>query len=342
MSGGVLPELMFARPWCLLALVLVAVPLRRQRDDEQVFGWTGWLPPDPLGLWRARLETALAMLAIVATVFGLAGFGSPATIIEKTGSGAEILVLLDRSASMDDALREKGAKTPLTDKYAEPKKRKIARASLAEFAAGRPHDAIGLMMFSENQFQVMPFNMGPDMIQAAIQAGGVGSGLGNTDVGSAMLAALRTFDDRSDSGSRIIMLVSDGGAQIAPPVRRQIAAGLARNRIALYWIYLRSYNQPALADSDSAEFDDVAEVAMHRYFRSLSTPYRAFEAENQAAMQRAIEAVGRQQMLPITYQLRVPEVDRAALCYLIAALACAVLLLLRGQHLCRTNFGVSS
>ena len=329
MTGRALTELIVAQPWWLPGLLLAALPLCRQRDDEQVFGWTGWLPPDPLGLWRARLEIALGMLAIAASVLGLAGLASPATTIEKTGSGAEILVLLDRSASMDDALQEKGAKTPLTDKYAEPKKRKIARAALAGFAAGRPHDAIGLMMFSENQFQVMPFNMRPDMIQAAIQAGGVGSGLGNTDVGSAMLAALRTFDDRPDSGSRIIMLVSDGGAQIAPAVRLQIAEGLKRNRIALYWIYLRSYNQPALADSDSAEFDGVAEVAMHRYFRSLSTPYRAFEADNQASMQRAIEAVGRQQMLPITYQLQVPQVDRAALCYLIAALTCAALWLLR-------------
>jgi mxaC protein len=329
MSGRALTELIIAQPWWLSGLLLAVLPLCRQRDDEQVFGWTGWLPPDPLGLWRARLEIALGMLAIAATVLGLAGLASPATTIEKTGSGAEILVLLDRSASMDSALQEKGAKTPLTDKYAEPKKRKIARTALAGFAAGRPHDAIGLMMFSENQFQVMPFNMRPDMIQAAIQAGGVGSGLGNTDVGSAMLAALRTFDDRPDSGSRIIMLVSDGGAQIAPAVRLQIADGLKRNRIALYWIYLRSYNQPALADSDSAEFDGVVEVAMHRYFRSLSTPYRAFEADNQASMQRAIEAVGRQQMLPITYQLPVPQVDRAALCYLIAALACAVLWLLR-------------
>lgn len=333
MTAPTLPGLMFSQPWWLLGLLLAALPLRSRRQDEQVFSCNDWLPPDRLGLWRARLEKALAMLAIAGVVLGLAGIASPETTVERVGSGAEILVLLDRSASMDDALPDRSIKTPLVDKHAEPKKRKIARRALAEFAAGRPQDVFGLMMFSENQFQVMPFNMRAEVIQAAIMAGGVGSGLGNTDVGSAMLAASARFDDRPITGSRIILLVSDGGAQIEGKVRKQIAESLKRNRITLYWIYLRSYNQPGLAQSDSKEFDDNAEVQMHRFFTSLPTAYRAFEAEDQASMQRAIRAVGQQQMLPITYQLRLPSVDRAGLFYVIAALACAALLLMRSCDL---------
>ncbi len=330
---GLTQGLTFSEPWWLLGLLLALLPLLGRREDEQVFAWTSWLPPDRLGKWRARLEKALAMLAIAAVFIGLSGVASPETTVERVGSGAEILVLLDRSASMDDALPDRSIKTPLVDKHAEPKKRKIARAALAEFASGRPHDVIGLMMFSENQFQVMPFNMRGEVIQGAIQAGGVGSGLGNTDVGSAVLAASSRFDERPNTGSRIIMLVSDGGAQIAPAVRTQIADSLKRNRITLYWIYLRSYNQPGLAQSDSAEFDTNAEVQMHRFFSSLATPYRAFEAENQESMQRAIEAVGQQQMLPITYQQRLPSVDRAVIFFIIAALACAALLLMRAKNL---------
>ena len=333
MTGLDLPGVTFSQPWWLLALLLALLPLKSRREDEQTVAWTGWLPPDRFGEWRARLEKMLAMLAIGAAVLGLAGIASPSTTVERVGSGAEILVLLDRSASMDDALPDRSIKTPLVDKHAEPKKRKIARKALAEFAAGRTNDVFGLMMFSENQFQVMPFNMRPDVIQSAIQAGGVGSGLGNTDVGGAMLAASGRFDDRPNTGSRIILLVSDGGALIAEPIRKLIAASLKRNRITLYWIYLRSYNQPGLAQSDSPEFDSNAEVQMHRFFSSLATPYRAFEAEDQASMQRAIDAVGQQQMLPITYQQRLPSIDRAQLCYLLAAAACAALLLLRANHL---------
>ena len=88
--------------------------------------------------------------------------------------------------------------------------------ALAEFAAARPHDVFALMMFSINQFQVLPFNSQPEMIQAAIHAGGVGSGLSDTDIGSALLAAIARFDDRPVNGNRIILLVSDGGAPITP------------------------------------------------------------------------------------------------------------------------------
>lgn len=333
MTALTLPAIAFAHPWWLAALVLALWPLWGRRQDEQIFASTDWLPPDRLGMWRGRLEKALAVVAIGALVLGLSGIATPETTIERVGSGAEIMVLLDRSASMDDALPARGSTSPLVDKYAEPKKRKIARKALAAFAAGRTHDVFSMMMFSENQFQVMPFNMQPDVIQAAIEAGGVGSGLGNTDLGSGLLAAASRFDLRPDSGSRIILLVSDGGAEIAPAVRLQIAAALQRNRITLYWIYLRSFNQPGLAQGNNPEYADNIEIRMHRFFSTLKTPYTAFEAEDQASMQQAIDAVGRQQMLPITYQLRVPSIERAAACYVLAALACLVLLLMRSQNL---------
>lgn len=322
----------FIHPWWLAALVLVFLPLRRRREDEQVFSWNDLLPPDPLGAWRERAERGIAMLAIAALVFGLAGIGTPETFVKHVGSGAETVVLLDRSASMDAALVPLG-QLPGLDKHQEPKKRKIARRALAEFAAGRPDDVFALMLFSATQFQAMPFNTRPDMIQAAIHAGGVGSGLGNTDVGNALLAAIRLFDERVTTGNRIILLVSDGGAPLDPDIRQQIAGNLKRNHITLYWIYLRSFNQPALADSADSQYDKSVEVLMHRFFSSLETPYSAFDAESPEAMGKAIEAVSRQQMMPITYQIRVPRVDRSGLCYLTFALACAALLMLRSQHL---------
>ena len=48
-------------------------------------------------LWRA-----FAVLAIRSTVLALAGPGRSETQVMRTGRGAEILVLMDRSRSMDD------------------------------------------------------------------------------------------------------------------------------------------------------------------------------------------------------------------------------------------------
>ena len=322
----------FVQPWWLLLSLLALLPLLRRPQDEQVFGWTALLPPDPAGRWRQRLEKALAVAGLLALALGMAGIGLPQTIITRQGSGAEILVLLDRSASMDAALVPRG-QTPRVDKYAEPKKRKIARRALAKLAAGRPHDVFALMMFSINQFQVLPFNSQPEMIQAAIQAGGIGSGLGDTDVGGALLAAIARFDDRPANGNRILLLVSDGGAPITPQARTEIAANLRRNKITLYWIYLRSFNQPPLAESADPAYDRSVEVAMHRFFSALGTPYRAFEAESPSAVDQAVAELSRQQMLPISYQVKVPRADGAWLAFLCAALAFALLLALRMRHL---------
>jgi mxaC protein len=322
----------FAHPWWLLALAAAPLPLLRRRDDERACGWNALLPADPVGLWRERLEKAIAALGIIALTLGLAGIGMPEATVKRQGSGAEIMVLLDRSASMDAALVPRGQR-PGVDKYQEPKKRKIARRALAEFARGRPHDVFALTMFSVNQFQVLPFNSQPEMVQAAIEAGGVGSGLGDTDIGSAMLGAIARFDSRPANGNRIIMLVSDGGAPLTPHARQEIAANLKRNRITLYWIYLRSFNQPPLAESGDSAWDHSVEVAMHRYFSSLSTPYVAFEAESPEAMSKAIETLSRQQMMPITYEARLPRVDGSWLAYLSAAACFGLLLVLRMQHL---------
>lgn len=322
----------FAQPWWLLGLPLCLLPLLRRRSDEQVFPWIGWLPQDRRAVWRQRAEKGAAMLAIAAVFLGLAGIGTPETTVSRIGSGAEIVVLLDRSASMDAALVPLG-QMPGTDKNQEPKKRKIARRALAEFAANRPNDVFALMMFSATPFQVMPFNGQPDMIQAAIQAGGVGSGLGATDVGRALIAATRMFDDRPVIGSRIILLVSDGGAPLTPDAREAIKENLKRNNISLYWIYLRSFNQPPLAESADPQFDGSIEVRMHRFFTSLRTPYKAFEAESPEGMTKAIQTLGQQQLMPITYEERVPRVDRSVWLYALAAMACIALLLLRSRHI---------
>lgn len=330
--------LFFAQPWWLLALPLIFVPFLRQRRDEQLFGWNALLPHDVSGRRRERLEQGLALIALLALISGLAGIGMPETTVKRQGSGAEILVLLDRSSSMDAALVPLG-QLPGLDKHQEPKKRKIARKALAEFAAGRPNDVFALMMFSMNPFEVLPFTSQPEMIQAAIQAGGTGSGLGDTDIGEALVAGIRRFDDRPANGNRILMLVSDGGAALTPMARDEITEGLQRNRITLYWIYLRSFNQPPLAKSDSAEYDNSVEVTMHRFFSSLSVPYQAFEAESPEAMDKAIKAVAGQQLLPISYEVRLPREDWSGLAYLLSALALAGLLLLRMQHI---NLGKAS
>src|SRR5262249_6376442 len=134
------------------------------------------------------------------------------------------------------------------------------------------------------------------------------------------------------SGSRIIMLVSDGGAQLDPPTRARIRAGLLRNRISLYWLYLRSVNSPNLETKDP-DAEAVAEIALHHLFQSLPTLYRASQAEERGDLERAVADVGKQQNFPLDFVEQVPRHDYGWACLLTATIACSLLLLHRAFQL---------
>ena len=125
------------------------------------------------------------------------------------------------------------------------------------------------------------------------------------------------------------MLVSDGGDHIDPDARERIAYDARKLRVSLYWIYIRSARSPGLmreASEPPANADTVPEYFLHRFFQSLGTPYRAYEAENPEALQSALDDVNHLENLPITYEDIVPRRELAPYC-LGLALVCVLLLL---------------
>jgi len=320
----------FAQPWALLLLPLALLPFVRSRREALTFSSIAALPRDALGRVVGWLWPAFGALALASTILALAQPGRPETQIRRTGHGAEILVLLDRSRSMDDRMlpsdwRELDPTVLLYHKDRGPQKSAAARDLLSRFVAQRTDDRFSLMYFSTRPLSVVPFTQHDEVVQAGIAAGATGRGLAETDVGRALLAAIREFDDRAYTGSRIILLVSDGGAHLDDETAERIRRGLVRNRIALYWIYLRSYNSPEL-DSTLARWENAPEMALHRFFQSLRTPYRAYQAEAPEDLAKAVRDVGKQQNLPLDFFERIPRQDYSR--YFIAAAAVCCLLLL--------------
>ncbi len=247
----------FSHPWVLLLLPLVALPLLRRRSETLLFSHLPWLPPDPAGRALSALRKALAALALATTVVGLSGPGRPQTQITRTGRGAEIVVLIDRSRSMDERMLPSDWRRLDPGSRTQPwlhgsQKSATARELLSHFVAQRPDDRFSLMFFSGGPLPVVAFTQHSEVVQAGIAAGGTGPGLSSTDVGRAMLAAIGQFDGREYTGSRAILFVSDGGALLDPTTRREISAAMVRNRIALYWLYLRSVNGASLETGRSA------------------------------------------------------------------------------------------
>ena len=325
------PHLDFLHPWALLLLPLAALPLLRARHDTLPFSHLPWLPPDPAGRILGWLRTVAAMLAMTCIVVGLANPGRPQTQVLRTGRGAEIVVLIDRSRSMDNRMLPSDWRTidPIIRTQQSwnrgPQKSKTARELLSDFVAQRPEDRFSLMFFSGGPLPVVPFTQHGEVVQAGITAGGTGPGLSSTDVGRALLAAIAEFDVREYTGSRAILLVSDGGAQLDPPTRRRITAGMTRNRIALYWLYLRSINGASLDDTDP-QADSIAEVALHHFFQSMGTSYHAYQVSEPKDLVQAVADVGKQQNLPLDYLERIPRQSYAKVCFALAALACVALL----------------
>ncbi len=288
------------------------------------------------------------MLALAALIVAAAGPHRPETTQRRMGQGAEIVLVLDRSRSMDQGYARgrppaglRGNSPEALDYYVSQtasrqreSKGQVARELLAEFTAHRPDDRFAMVVFSTLPLQVLGFTGHNTAVQAAINATQVGRGLSETHIGYAMASALALFENQPYNGSRILMLVSDGGDRLEPDTQERLAKQLSRLRVSVYWLYLRSANSPGLVpapDDTHAEAtaNSVPEMLLHRYFQSLSTPYRAYEAGNAEALAQAIADVDRQEKLPIVYHDLVPSEDLAPLAHAVA-LACVLLLLAAG------------
>ena len=319
----------FAHPAALALLPLALLPLLRRRSDTLDFSFVPWLPVDRTGRMLGWLWRACAVLAMTGIVIGLAGPGRSGVQIQRFARGAEVLILMDRSSSMDAIPRGLQAAGALT---AGDSKNKVARDLLTRFVTMRPNDRFALLTFSAAVMPVAPFTDHNQAVLAGLAATGVGRGLPDTDMAAALLAGIAAFDHRSYSGSRIILVVSDGGARLDAPTQERVRAGLARNRIGLYFIYIRSsVNSPNLvgAKPNHDAADDAAaseELALHRYFLSLATSYRLYQADDSKAMAAALAEIDRQQNLPLTFFERLPRQDESGRFYLAALLACALLL----------------
>ena len=336
----------FDQPLLLWLLPLALLPLLVRRAGALPQPWLALMPSDPASdLLRWALRGA-AVLALAAILLGLAGPYLPEIEVERIGRGAEIVLVLDRSRSMDQGFAGgRGARVApppgngpeVLDHYARLRsaearesKGKVARELLAQFAAQRPQDRFGMIVFSTLPIHVLDFTQKAEVVQAAINAGNIGRGLSETNISLALQAALGFFDNRPYTGSRIIMLVSDGGDRIDVDARERITHLVRKHRVAIYWLYIRSARSPGLApqgDEAATSADTVPEYFLHRFFESLGTPYRAYEAQDQDALQEAIADVNRLETLPITTFDTVPRRDLSQWAY---AVALAGVLLLLG------------
>ncbi|OED38205.1 hypothetical protein AB833_20815 [Chromatiales bacterium (ex Bugula neritina AB1)] len=315
----------FQNPLLLLLLPLALLPLLSNQRDAIDFPWTHWLPADRTGQRIHRLWQTVAALTMALLVFALAGPMSSENVIERIGRGAEISILLDRSASMDSEIRRAMPKD-YQPKQATQTKNGIARESLTWLLAQRPENRYALTLFNVVPMRVAEFTDDTGILQAGLDASGVGRGPKETNMGVALLAAIDTFRQRPYTGTRALLLVSDGGAKLDALTRKRVSEGLKQHQISLYFIYVQSgINTP---DFDLVGTDVKTrseEVELHLFFKNLGTRYQVFQADDLDSMGEAVASIDSQENQPLTYFEKIPGVDYSRWMYFAALLSCAVL-----------------
>ncbi|MGR9072194.1 MAG: vWA domain-containing protein [Gammaproteobacteria bacterium] len=313
--------LSFVHSWALPFGLIALLPFFLSRQTPYRYSSLAMIPFDWISLLLSLAVRCIAAAVILATILGLASPYRPEQTVERIGKGAHIVMLLDRSASMNEnfAGRYFGGR-------AKESKVAIAREMITEFVLRRKEDLFGMISFSTSPIHVLPLTQDKTAILAAIRAT-KSRGRGVTNIAPGLGMALDYFKDRPMTGSRVILLVSDGAARIDTETQTTLSQLFVRNRVMLYWIYLRNKHSASLKQPPPNPNETTTpEYFLHRFFQSMEIPYQAFEAEDPEALQRAIEEIEKLENNPIRYREKIPRQELAEAFYFSAAFGLLILL----------------
>jgi mxaC protein len=186
----------------------------------------------------------------------------------------------------------------------------------------------GMITFSNSAMYVLPLTQNREAILAAIQASG-GSALFQTNIGSGLTTGISLFERTPDSGSRALILLSDGAGRMSADTQQKLRDWFYRLHVTLYWIVLREPGGISIFDTTYKPPKDSLpppEIELNDYFKTLKSPFHAYEAEDPKTLALAIDDINQKEKKPIRYLEQIPGRDFSQHCYAAAALMIALLL----------------
>lgn len=318
--------LQWALPMVLLLLPIALLPWINH-NQEKIVAWIDFVPVDPMSRFIGITLKLLASIAIASLIFGLAGPYIPEKKVDRIAEGAEIILLLDRSRSMDDAFAVKH-QAALVSVGKKNSKRRIAKKYLTEFVQKRPDDRFGFVLFSAKSIDLLPLTYSKETILATIEASALGKGLSETNMPEALIQAAKMFEGQKYRGSRIVLLVSDGGQLISDEEKQQIIDLYKQMNLTVYWIYLRDHKGKTLEDNDdNLLWADIPEKKLHRFFQTMDVPYKAFEAGSLKDFAEALDEIDKQQYQTLVVQETSPKQTKTKPFYAVAMITVLLLAL---------------
>jgi mxaC protein len=284
-------NLHFLNPDLLWLLLLALLPLIKHGIKQFNYPSLADWPDDVFSnalKWGVRL---LASLAIAALVVAAAAPFTEGGTTTRTGKGAEIVVVLDRSGSMSEGLKgQEYDQSQSGGKFTS--KIEAARKMLLKFMKQRPGDTFGMVAFNASAISVAPLSADRDLAEAALESAQSQS-TGFTALGRALALSLNYFEGRPYTATRLILLVSDGDAIIEPEDQAVLKQAFSEKRVQLMWIYVRGKRELTVLDTviagdneiiteqDETRAHEKQTASMHEVFKQLGVPYHAFEVDSE-------------------------------------------------------------
>jgi len=275
-----------------------------------------------ISLFFKIVSTVIIMLIILTLS---EPYADQKTILKK-GKGAQIGLVLDRSASMDDPFSGGENNNPVGET-----KSAAASRLIVDFFNSRTDDMVGVVTFSNSAMFILPLTHNKEAIKAAVNAT-AGNALFQTNIGAGLTSSAELFTSIENSGSRAVILLSDGAGRIDAKTQQKIKDWFNKYQIGLYWIVLRQPGGISIFEEDVPLHQDYQlppQVELYEFFKSFKSPFQAYEAEDPKSLERAIKDINLKEKKPIIYEEKVPGEKYTPKLLIIAIILSLMLLFLK-------------
>lgn len=292
------------QPWALLLLPLVSAPFIFKIHQGQMYSWLEIMPKDSISDMANLIVKTITALILLSIVLALASPQGASKKEQKIGKGAQTVLVIDRSVSMDHPFAGES-----TSGRAAEIKSAAARRLITNFIDSRPDDMMGVVGFTNSALYGMKITTNRDAIHSAINAA-TGEALNQTNIGAGITEAVSLFDNIQSSGSRAVILLSDGAGKLSPRVKHKISEYFVGKKLNLYWIVLREPDDISIFTKATYSEDKVPDsIVLDQFFKSLKIKYKAFEADNPTTLQSALQYIDSKEKKVIQYSVNIPGHD---------------------------------
>jgi Ca-activated chloride channel family protein len=272
-----LQHIHFKEPWFLLLLSLIPVFLylkyKKMRGFELFFPLPTLKGIGKITSWKLRFYKMLPVLRMISYALIVFALARPQLSLKEEqvkAEGIDIMMVLDVSLSM-------------LAKDFEPDRLQAAKRVAIEFVDKRPHDRIGLTVFSGEAFTVCPLTTDREVLNNFIEDLKPGILEDGTALGNGLSSAVNRLKD-AKAKSKVAILLTDGVNNrgfVEPVVATELAKemdvkvysiGVGTEGMALFPIARHPdggfFYDYVRVEIDEALLRNMADATGGRYFRA--------------------------------------------------------------------------